>query len=247
MRGETAAPQPVRPLYVIGDIHGRADLLQSLLQGITEDAACRGGGAAKSIFLGDYIDRGDDAHMVLDLLFYHQRRSPEGVICLMGNHERMMLDFLDRPEEGGKRWLRHGGEQTLTSFGLQTGATPTSPEAYAALAMRLRAALPGGLETWLRTLPLWHRSGDVVCVHAAMDPASAPEKQDERTLLWDCRSFHTRPRKDGLWVVHGHSIVQDATINGRRISIDTGAYFSDRLTAAVIFPGQPVRFVQTGD
>ena len=45
------------------------------------------------------------------------------VTCLMGNHERMCLDFLAEPEERGGRWLRNGGLQTVASYGVAGSQT----------------------------------------------------------------------------------------------------------------------------
>lgn len=268
---DAAAPRPAGPLYVIGDVHGRADLLDTLLARIAADidaqaaapARTTPGGAAGGdttpegaapeaaiVLVGDYVDRGPDARGVLELLAEAVRQAPGEMICLMGNHERMMLDFLDRPETCGPRWLRGGGARTLASFGIGGMPDPearlheVTPEHYAGAAARLRAAMPPGMEAWLRALPLWHASGDVVCVHAAMDPDLPPEAQSERDMLWDCRRFRARPRRDGLWVVHGHSVVHAPAVSGRRVAVDTGAWFSDRLSAAALRPGAPVRFVQ---
>ncbi|WP_371158457.1 metallophosphoesterase family protein [Jannaschia sp. 2305UL9-9] len=251
----SSMPRPASPLYVIGDIHGRIDLLDEMLGQIDADMTRhplppdeRG----QLVFLGDYIDRTADGGAVIDLLQDLQQAAPDDAICLMGNHERMLLDVLDAPQEHAFRWLRHGGEETLAGLGLtdpdagSIGAE-TPPEAAARLAERLRDALSETTQGWLRDLPLWHRNGDVICVHAAMDPDASPEEQEAKTMLWDgCRRFHTQARRDGLWVVHGHSIVPDPIIHKRRIAIDTGAYYSDRLTAAVLYPDQPIRFLQTG-
>lgn len=238
-------PAPEVPLYVIGDIHGRADLLDALLQAIDVDMADQGRPDAQLVFIGDYVDRGPQSRVVLDLLFHLQTKSAQRVICLMGNHERMMLDFLDRPDDCGTRWLRNGGVQTLEGFGLNGAYERMAPERHIEFASSLRATMDDGLEAWLRALPLWHRSGDVVCAHAAMDPARPPDAQSPETLLWGRPRLFLGSRKDGLWTVHGHTIVHAPNIAQRRIAIDTGAYYSDRLTAAAIYPNAPVRFLQT--
>lgn len=115
----------------------------------------------------------------------------------------------------------------------------------ATAADRLRAAMVPGLHDWLRDLPLWHRSGDVACVHAAMDPSQPPEAQEARVMLWGFDAFHRHARRDGLWVVHGHNVVDEPSVHARKIATDTGAYFSNRLTAAAILPDEPVRFLTT--
>ena len=53
-------------------------------------------------------------------------------------------------------------------------------------------------------------------------------------------AFLETEREDGLWIVHGHYIVEAAGISQRRIAVDTGACYSGRLTAARIAPGSVV-------
>ncbi len=234
-----AMPAPALPLYAIGDIHGRADLLDAVLELIAADRAAHGIADARLIFLGDYVDRGPDSAGVLQRLRKMQDAAPRDVVCLMGNHERMMLDALDDPTGRGERWLGDFGGPTLRSYGIDGGVEDMRA------AERLRAALPTGLEDWLRALPLWHRSGDVVCVHAGMDPALPPEAQTEATMLWMRPGRFARSRRDGLWIVHGHTVVPVPSVARRTICVDTGASASGRLTAAAILPDAPVRFLQT--
>ncbi|RKF12407.1 serine/threonine protein phosphatase [Roseovarius spongiae] len=228
---------PTQPLYAIGDIHGSSALVEPLLARIDADIVEAGHADPHLVFLGDYVDRGDGSASVLEHLRALQADLPGSVTCLMGNHERMMLDFLDDPAGRGARWLANGGLQTLASFGVGgIGARP-SLEDMSDAAEALHAALPAGLEAWLRALPLWWQSGNVVCVHAAMNPEKPPEAQDNRALLWGHRRFFEIPREDGLWVVHGHTITREPTVAGGRIAVDTGAYHSGRLTAAAITEG----------
>ncbi len=249
------APEPDRPLYLIGDVHGRADLLQRLFDLIDADQAAAGLQHPLAVFLGDYIDRGPDSRRVLQSLQAMQRHlgaDPEAegeMLCLMGNHERMMLDFLDSPVEIGPRWLRNGGVQTLESFGLDGVTEDAHPDvleaARDALAEALEAGQPDGLETWLRALPLIAQSGNVALVHAGCDPSLPIDGQPPGALLWGHPEFLIRPRKDGVWVAHGHTVVSRPSVAEGRIALDTGAYFSDRLTAAILVPGAPVRFLST--
>ncbi|TFL17136.1 metallophosphoesterase family protein [Jannaschia formosa] len=236
----TDPPQPDGPLYAVGDLHGRADLLERMIDRIAADAAERGvAGTAVTVFLGDHVDRGADPRAVLARLDAHRRAAPDRTICLMGNHEKMLLDALDGDPVRGARWLRHGGLETWDSFDLGP-----PPDDWEEAAPRLRAALGPAILAWLRDLPLMHCSGDVICVHAALDPAAPPEAQVPRVMLWGHPRFLAKPRRDGLWVVHGHTPVHDPEVAGRRIAVDTGAWYSDRLTAAALTPGEPVRFLQ---
>src|SRR4051812_14580301 len=93
--------------FVIGDIHARRAQLQGLLEMLPRDEA-----ADTLVFLGDLIDRGMDAPGVVSDVLDLTRGNPERVICLRGNHEQMLLDFLD---DGASIWLSPvtGGERTF--------------------------------------------------------------------------------------------------------------------------------------
>ena len=244
--GDGACPMPEKPVVVVGDVHGRADLLDQLLARIDSWATEQRIDGHHTVFVGDYIDRGDDAAGVLDRVSALHEANPERVTCLMGNHERMMLDTLDDPQGRGPRWLRYGGLQTLASYRVGGLTASSAPELIEDAAGRLRDTLPEGLEGWLRGLPMAWESGDVHVVHAAADPSLGMDDQPDNVLLWGSEDFLKRPRDDGLWVVHGHTIVDEPQVVRRRIAVDTGAYYSGALTAAVILPGEPVRFLATG-
>jgi len=220
---------PAGPFQVVGDIHGRLDLLHLILDASDPDLPL--------ICVGDYVDRGEDSAGVLRLL------TEASHLCLMGNHEEMLLKFLDAPESGGAQWLRHGGLQTLASFGVAGVTTTSGPGALAAASDALRRAMGDELIAWLRGLPLWHLTGNVAVVHAGADPARPVDAQ-HNSLLWGHPDFARTPRSDGLWVVHGHTVVDRPMTEGNRIAIDTGAFGTGRLTMAQISPGV-VRFVST--
>lgn len=233
-------PRPARPVCVIGDLHGRRDLLDKMLARIeAQDNA----GSARLVFAGDMIDRGPDAAGVLARLYALQLDRPDHVICLMGNHERMMLDFLDAPAHHGPRWMSFGGVETLASFGIDPWGVGTGRDAddrMAGLAQALRAALPDGMESWLRGLPLIWREGQLVVTHAGADPARRIEDQTADTLLWGHGAFARQARTDGIWVAHGHTVVDQARAANGRIAVDTGAWTTGRLSAAWITQGDLV-------
>lgn len=225
-------PQPDIPVCIIGDVHGRLDLLDALLTQIDTRAA---GQPLRLIFVGDLVDRGPESAAVLARVFERCQGAPAQTLCLMGNHERMMLDFLADPTAHGPRWLRAGGGETLSSFGLSPWATPKDiapHERMPAMAAALRAALPAGLEDWLTGLPLIWQEDRLVVTHAALDPARAPEAQKDHTLIWGHPAFLRQARRDAIWVAHGHTIVPDPEARNSRIAVDTGAWRTGRLSAA---------------
>lgn len=228
---------PDVPFFAVGDVHGCLKLMQQLQKQMTVKDP-----TAPIVYIGDYVDRGEDSAGVLRDLF-NQRNNPN-IICLIGNHEEMMLSFIDQPAAKGERWLRYGGLQTLASFGIG-GISPASKgDALIAAASSLKGTIGPDMLTWLRNLQMVWQSGNVAVVHAGADPARSINLQGPGTLVWGHPDFATKPRKDGLWITHGHTIVDEATAQDGRISTDTGAYASGRLTAAYVTSGN-VEFLQT--
>ena len=216
-------PMPDTAFAVIGDVHGRLDLLESLLAKLPEDVPV--------ICVGDYIDRGPAS---IDTLRFLKGR--EDVTCLKGNHEDMLIDFIEWPGEKGPRWLRNGGLQTMADIGIHGLSEMSRGDKLREARDALVTELGEDLVTWVRDLPLLRWSGNVAVVHAGADPAKPIEENAPRTFLWGHKDFMTTPRPDGWWVAHGHTIVDAAVVADGRISLDTGAFATGRLTGAVIAP-----------
>lgn len=109
-------PHPSQPICLIGDIHGRIDLLDAILDQI---AATPDRDDVRIVVLGDMIDHGPDSAAVLRELHTLQTTRPHHVTCLMGNHEPMMLDFITSPDIN-TGWLRSGGEATVGNYNVVT-------------------------------------------------------------------------------------------------------------------------------
>ena len=238
-KAEASAFPPVAVtsrVYAIGDVHGRADLLLQLIEMILADAVDMDT-PPEVVFIGDYIDRGDQSYEVLELLSTVADWAELVPIFLIGNHEEMMLDFLDQPDLGS-RWLRNGGLQTLMSYGVTEFASLQDPHELSRLRVQLMEHLQPHLAL-LRSLALCHRNGNVFFAHAGADPRLGVDEQPRDTLLWGSPAFMKMPRNDGVWVCHGHTIVDHASAAEGRIAIDTGAFYSGRLTAVRLGTGLP--------
>ena len=236
---------PGRLVYAIGDIHGRADLLKKLLGKIDEDLAAHPSEREPLIvFLGDYIDRGDDSAEVLSIIErLWLSRSNREYIFLSGNHEAAMLNFLDAPEKNGE-WLRFGGLQTLYSFGLK-GHSENSDDIARIEAGRVLREQLASQEILLRSaLRMSAQVGNIFFCHAAINPKLPLDAQSEEVLLWGHPEFQREGGPEGMWIVHGHTITSEPDIGSNRIGIDTGAYYSGRLIAARITDGN-IRFLST--
>lgn len=230
-RAEAAAPPNTR-IYAIGDIHGRADLLADLHRVIRDDAAAHPERDKAVVYVGDYVDRGLQSREVVELLLGEPLQGFEA-IHLKGNHEAMMLDFLDDPAVGAG-WLEIGGAATLYSYGVSLDSGKPMPERLLEAQDRLRGKLPAGHVDFLRGLRLQHVAGDYLFVHAGVRPGVALERQSEDDLLWIRQDFLESSDDHGKVVVHGHSITWKPEILPNRIGIDTGAFASGTLTCAVL-------------
>ena len=240
-----ARPNPESPHFIVGDLHGSLHLLEHILEQIDHVIGTLGLTDPKLVFVGDYIDRGPASAGVLDRLFELAHEFPDNIICILGNHEQMMLDFIEAPEARHARWFRNGAEQTFASFGIELPPETAWAANANSLAMALRAKLGEPMESWLRALPTSIMSGNLMVTHAGADPARALSDQSPRILLWGHPEFLTRTRVDEYWVAHGHTIMDEPICADGRISVDTGAYASGCLTAAAVLPDGTVEFLQT--
>jgi serine/threonine protein phosphatase 1 len=242
--GPPATVPEGRRIYAVGDIHGRADLLETLLQTIREDAlAGAPQGRPILIFLGDYVDRGFQSKEVIDLLL-GDLVSPFETHFLKGNHEAAMLQFLNEPAMG-PRWAEFGGAETLVSYGVRPPRSRTSIDEWAIASDELNRVLPRQHLDFLLGLQISVRIGDYMFVHAGVRPGVDLARQSESDMLWIREEFLNDARPLGAVVVHGHTPATRPHRDSRRVGIDTGAYLSGRLTAAR-FEHDAVDFLSTG-
>lgn len=241
--GDAPAVETDRRVYAIGDIHGRLDLLEQLHALIAADARDAETGLAKVlVYLGDYVDRGPESKGVVEALARPGLSGFEAV-HLKGNHEDMMVRFLDEEPDIGDLWIANGGAETLASYGIDVpwrsdgaGLTRAGED--------LRRLLPAAHLEFMRRLRSWYRDGDYLFVHAGVRAGVAIEAQEDADLLWIRGGFLDCDDDLGDIVVHGHTptVVPDRRSN--RIGIDTGAVFTGRLTCLVL-EGTDQRFLST--
>lgn len=217
-------------IYAVGDIHGRHDLLDALFEKIVEDAfRFSDNRQMRVIFLGDYVDRGDNSKDVLDRLVLVKERLADQTTFLAGNHEAALLGFLRDPVKNSN-WLEFGGRQTLVSYGIAPPkSTDNRPELHD-VRDSFQQAISDHLP-FLQSLQRYVQSGDVIFVHAGLDPKLPVDRQTDDALLWGNSSFLERNGYPDLRVVHGHYDAYDPVITDTRVCVDTGAYYSGRLTA----------------
>lgn len=226
--GKSARPAvpPGTRAYAIGDVHGRRDLLDALIAAIDADDAASEPAETTVILLGDLIDRGaDSAGVIAAARAWQQRRT---VRILAGNHEEMFLECFTNAELL-RHFLRFGGRETVLSYPVDRAAFIAAEVAEAQELMA--QAVPEADLDFIRSFEDSVTVGDYLFVHAGIRPGVNLARQEVRDLRW-IRGAFTESRHDhGLLVVHGHTIYDEVDVRPNRIGIDTGAYYTGRLTA----------------
>ena len=220
-------PDGVRA-YAVGDVHGRLDLLDELLDMIRAEIVASPNARNHIVMLGDLIDRGPESRGVIERLRDFAALDVE-LHILSGNHEEVLLRLLEGESELIPSWLKFGGAETLKSYGVDPQAVrAVSDEA----GMRLiRAAIPPEHQAFLRSLSDTIRIGDYLFVHAGIRPRVELAEQRQSDLRWIREPFLGDDTDHGFIVVHGHTITDDVVERPNRIGLDTGAYATGRLTA----------------
>lgn len=237
-------------LYAVGDVHGRADLLRDLLANIRRDletVRASGGltGQPILLFVGDYVDRGPDSRGVLDEILAEQKRGAFRLICLKGNHDAYLLNFLDNGE-GGPAWMTVGGAATLLSYGVSPPRLKTDAAAWREASAEMQSAMPADHIDLLARASLMASFRDFVFVHAGVRPGVPLDQQTEEDVMTiRGRFLSSENPADGRVIVFGHTPFDEPYVRTQKIGIDTGAYSSGVLTALRIF-GEEVSFLRTG-
>jgi Calcineurin-like phosphoesterase len=218
-------------VYAVGDIHGRADLLEKLCVLIENDMAQRSFERATVVFLGDYVDRGFHSREVIEKLISLEIADAK-IVCLAGNHEDMLVQFLDDPAEA-KFWLDVGGLATLASYGVFL-EDDSDFEALLEASNALAAAMPKAHRSFLGGLLEHFQLGDLLFVHAGLRPGVPLSAQRRQDKLGVRREFTESKYDFGLKIIHGHTGVRKPVNEPGRISVDTGAFATGILTSAIL-------------
>ena len=220
-------------IYVIGDIHGRSDLLAKMVLAIESDLRTSPVVDGLTVTLGDYVDRGPDSKGVLDRLA--KNPFPTEYIALKGNHEVLLEAFLRDPAVGSQ-WRQLGGLETLHSYGVSVAAVMIG-KGFEEASDALRQAIPEEHLQFLASLKLSVSVGDYFLCHAGVRPGVALEKQSAEDLLWIRDEFLNSKKNFGKVVVHGHTPTDAPEVLPTRINIDTGAFATGQLTCLVLERG----------
>ena len=225
-------------IYAIGDIHGRRDLLDILIDHIRDYHGLVHAGPAELMFLGDYVDHGPDSKGVIDRLM----AGVDGfqTTCLLGNHEAMLLECLyTRNRLVWDTWISNGGSATLASLGVPHKDGDVDPD-------QLVSALGEDRIQWLDHLPLWQKRAGYIFVHAGIVPGVPVEDQLPKDLLWIRGRFLDSDADHGATVIHGHTPGDAPVIKPNRICVDTATASGGLLTAAVLTGEAEPVFLRAG-
>lgn len=230
--------------YVLGDIHGRLDLLEKSVQKIYDLVEEKD---FQIITLGDYIDRGPNSKGVIEFLMAH----PE-IICLAGNHEAMAVETISCQLKTDW-WSGNGGDKTLYSYGQPKHINNEL----------LTSFVPEEHVRWMHSLPLYHETEKQVFVHAGIPNGAPLAEQQYDTNSDGSVKFQWMlysPADHGGWhgkhVVHGHHQHSDGphtwgpSFNGGgRTNLDTYAWKTGRIVIGVFddSQGPALEFIEVTD
>ncbi len=205
-------------LFAIGDIHGCARTLNALLALLAHDVGRPLDGTDDIVFVGDYVDRGPDSPAVLDRMLELEAESESGLgpqcTFLRGNHDQMMLDYVDGTGETDLWWI-NGGHTTLAAYEARGDRT-----------------IPKDHVDFLRRTALAAEGAGFAFVHAGFDTrltvAENLERPDTSIVLWTRNHLEADLSKWEMPVVCGHTPVAEPIDRPQLIDIDTGAVFAGR-------------------
>jgi len=219
--------------FVVGDIHGRCAQLLSLLEMLPRDES-----TDTLVFIGDLIDRGPDVPGCVAHVANVCRANPKQVICIRGNHEQMLLDFID---EESNVWMTPpiGSDRTFEQY--TNRPVRLDSEADLLEARELMAqSVPADQLAFLRGLPFYHEDEHALYVHAGLEHGKHPRESSPHALLWTrdmqfYKDYHGKPCVfghtptpllpwRGRWGRHGIYLFNSA------IGIDTGYNLQSPLT-----------------
>lgn len=218
-------------LYVIPDIHGRYHELELILKRILPLRK-----RDKLIFLGDYVDRGSHSYQVIDRLAGLQTEYKDRVVCLIGNHELMLLQglgFIETPSESFAEtqydiWTGNGAYQTIHSYMLKAGMSDANP--LLLNRSRVKGLFPKEHIDFLCNLKAYYEEGNFVFIHGGCHPNQSPSDYSVDVLTWDrslCKLVRrlidtNQPMTWEHTIVTGHNASLKPVVSDKFLMLDCG-------------------------
>jgi len=199
-------------IFAIGDLHGCLDKLKQLISVIAADPV-----NDTLVFIGDYIDRQPGGRDVVDYIL-QLKEDYQDVICLRGNHEDMLLGYLEGMDED--LYLANGGMMTLAAYGISPLDAP-----------RVRKEkIPKSHLHFFESLLPYYETDRYIFVHAGLLPGIPLAAQSAHDLQWIRREFIVSDFDFGKKVIFGHTHFSAPLVTENKIGIDTGAVYGGKLT-----------------
>jgi serine/threonine protein phosphatase 1 len=217
-------------VYCVGDIHGRDDLLKEMAEHVSADMKDRSFDRVLTVFLGDYVDRGHGSRRVVERLSRGDWPTP--ITALAGNHENLLMAFLENAEVLTV-WQGLGGLETLHSYGVDV-VLARAGRNFAEVQAAFVARFPEHHQRFLERLNISTYIGDYFFCHAGVRPGVPLDHQNRDDLLNIRDPFLSSDVEHGKLVVHGHTPSVNPEIRPNRIGIDTAAYATGCLTCLVL-------------
>lgn len=218
-------------VFVIGDVHGQINQFEEMLTHWNEEDE-------QLVLLGDLGDRGKNPRACFELA--RELVENKGAICLKGNHEDMLLDFLNRPQHAASLYEMNGGAATIQSFlELEEGSFN---------AVELSAAMQSKfpwLKPFIESRPLKYEWNHYVFIHAGVDLTLDDWRETaDRDFVWIREGFYDQPNHTDRTFVFGHTVttmlhkerhnteIWDS--GDGKIGIDGGAVYGGTLHGVVL-------------
>ena len=223
-------------VFAVGDIHGCKDLLDIIHRKII-DASKNKEGEKLLIYLGDYIDRGPNIKDTIQTLIDFNPIDFKKIF-LLGNHEQMLLEFISESRNSPYVWISNGGLETLESYGYDLSKYIDSTMNLSfdnKIRKRFLDFLPSSHMDFFNKLVLNFQWEDYFFVHAGINPSLTLDKQEKETMLWTREKFFFKPTMTySKIIVHGHTPVEKIEKFPYRINLDTGSFYSGKLSCLLI-------------
>jgi serine/threonine protein phosphatase 1 len=221
-----------RSLYVVADVHGERGRLAAALEALDDRPV---------VLVGDYVDRGSDTRGTLELLADVTRRRDD-VVCLRGNHENRLIEFL---RDGSVAFPGGGAAETVRSYLPAAAVYLTPGELPATVWTEFRAGFPAEHLDLLTAMPLWLETPDVFVSHAGPNPEAPDQRTAAALTLGGPERFERATSAPfAKTVVCGHYIQRSGVpwVGERFIAIDLGCgTFTERPLAVLHWPERTVR------
>ena len=223
-------------IFSIGDIHGCLKQLISLQKKIINSEGFKKDNDLL-IYLGDYIDRGPHTKIVINQIIKLQKENIKSIF-LMGNHEQVMIDFLFNKINNLRYWLSLGADQTFRSYDIEVAEFIKDGFGDKKIE-KLRNVFLNQLTEkhihFFKNLKLSYTLGKYLFVHAGVNPEKSILEQSKEDFLWSrSDKFFDKNFKFEKIVVHGHTPEKEVVNFPYRINIDTGCFFSGKLSSVYL-------------